>query len=182
MRHKLSPRRLPIPALALALALILSACAGAAPTAAPTAVPTSPPATAVLATDTPAAVPTATETSVPSATVTATAAPTETSAPTSASSPTPHPAQGQITLSGLAWMPDYNMLLSFNFPGPVDAADYRVMLEEKEYRCEVLEQYPNRLYCYGAGAKVLTTAMVRVYPVGVQQPIYERSYWIPYFE
>lgn len=187
MRPSITLHRTLFLALAVVFTLIVSACGSAAQTGAPTAAPVNPPATeppAAVPTDLPTSTPTAEPTPMPTAepTATATAAPTETSAPTEIPTPTPDPALEAVKLAGLAWMPHYNMLLSFDFPGPVDPADYRVTLEGKEYECEVLAQYPNRLYCHGPGAKVLTTAVIRVYPAGSEQPGYEKSYWIPYFE
>lgn len=164
---------------ALALSLLLTACAGAptaavtptraAPSAAPTDVPT------VLPTNPPAP----TETDVPLPSLTPTAAETT---PTATLAPTADPALASVKLIGLAWYADYDLLLSFQFPGPVDAANYRVTLEDKEYKCEVLKQFPDRLYCKGQGAKVLTTAMVRVYPAGSDAPVFEKTVWVPYFE
>lgn len=159
--------------LAAAGLLILAACASNTPTIAPTTGPTQAP----LATDTPPA------TATPPATLTFTPAPTQ---PTATASPTAAPtvdsALSQVKLIGLAWLEHYNMLLTFEFPGPVDPKQYRVTLEEKEYTCEKLAKYPNRLYCHGAGAKVLTTAWVRVYQAGSELPGFEKEWWIPYFK
>ena len=107
---------------------------------------------------------------------------TETPLPTAA--PTLDPALAQVKLVGLSWLEKYkyNLLLSFDFPGPVDPADYRVTLEDKEYRCEVLGQYPNRLYCNGQGAKVLQPAQVRIYASGSDTPGFETEIWVPYFQ
>ncbi len=95
--------------------------------------------------------------------------------------PTPDPALTGVKLIGLAWYPNYDLLLSFQFPGPVDPKNYRVTLEDKEYKCEVLAQFPNRLYCRGQGAKVLDVANVRVYQAGSDQPGFEKDVWVPYF-
>jgi hypothetical protein len=88
----------------------------------------------------------------------------------------------KVTLIGLAWYSNYDLLLSFQFPGPVDPQKYRVTLEDKEYTCEVLAKYPNRLYCRGQGAKVLSTAAVRVYQVGSDQPGFDKEVWVPFFQ
>ncbi len=171
MHHK----ALPI-VLILIAGMLLSACSSAAPTAAPvpsTAEPVQP-----APTFPPTGTPLPTRTPLPSPTPesTATAAPTETLAPT------PDPVLANIKLVGLAWYTNYDLLLSFNFPEPVDSQKYRVTLEEKEYKCEVLAQYPNRLYCRGQGAKVLATAMVRVYTADSDQPGFEQKVWVPYFK
>lgn len=164
--------------LVLLLLILLPAC-GAAPTQASTTAPTAEP-TQAGPTDTPE--PTATlwpsQTPLPSATPTL----TPTLPPTAVPSLTPDPALAEIKLRGLAWLERYNMLLSFDFPAPVDPKDYRVMLEDVEFRCEVLAEYPKRLYCYGWGSKVLAVADVRVYPAGSDQPGFEKEVWVPYFK
>ena len=152
---------------------LLAACAAPTATSSPTSAP-------IQATEPPSA----TQTLRPSLTPppTATLAATETLPPTATPPPTPDAALSNIKLLGLAWYSDYDLLLSFQFSGPVDPKNYRVTLEDKEYTCEVIAQYPNRLYCKGQGAKVLAVANVRVYPTGSDQPGYEKDVWVPYFK
>ncbi len=161
--------------LVLFSALLLTSCSTPATPAAPTPAP-------VRATATPmsTATPAPTETLRPSLTPQA-PQPTSTSAPTATMPPTPDPALNDVKLIGLAWYSNYDLLLSFQFPGPVDPKDYRVTLEDKEYNCEVLAKYPDRLYCRGQGAKVLATANVRVYQAGSDVPGFEKDVWVPYF-
>jgi hypothetical protein len=160
--------------------LLLSACAGAAVTSAPTAAPTIAP---VILGETETPQPTATL--YPSQTPLPTHTPsiTPTLPPTATLMPTPDAALSEAKLIGLAWLEKYkyNLMVSFEFPGPVDPEDYRVTLEDKVYRCEVLVKYPNRLYCNGQGAKVLASAVVRVYPAGSDQAGFEKSVWVPFF-
>ncbi len=137
--------------------------AGATPTMVPTGTPE--PTQTLSPSLTPAVPPTATATLAPTATLV----------------PTLDPALSDVKLIGLAWYRNYDLLLSFQFKQPVDPKKYRVTLEDKEYACEVLAQYPNRLYCRGQGAKVLTTANVRVYQVGSDQPGFKKDVWVPFF-
>jgi hypothetical protein len=133
------------------------------------------------ATPKPSATPAPTETLRPSLTPEAPPFPTSTPAPTATPPPTPDPALTDVKLIGLAWYKNYDLLLSFQFPGPVDPNNYVVTLEDKVYTCEVLAQFPDRLYCRGQGAKVLSTANVRVYQTGSDQPGFEKDVWVPYF-
>ncbi len=164
-------------AVLLVLTTLLTACAAPAAAPQPTVVP-------LQNTDTPPAPTTTsapTQTALPSLTPAVPPSATPTQAPTTTILPTADPALASIKLIGLAWYKDYDLLLSFQFPGAVDPKKYRVTLEDKEYNCEVLAQYPNRLYCKGQGAKVLTTANVRVYQVGSDIPGYEKDVWVPFF-
>jgi hypothetical protein len=157
-----------------ALAVVLSACAAKPTRLAPTPTELKVAATAVVATRTPLP----TQTSRPTLTPTI----TETLPPTPTFTVTPDPALSKIKLIGLAWYSNYDMLLSFEFPGKVNPALYRVTLEDKEYRCETIAKFENRLYCRGQGAKVLAEAIVRVYQVGSAKPGFEKKVWIPFFD
>jgi hypothetical protein len=152
------------------IGVTLSACSAPAQ-----ALPTS--AQAVTNTVLPSVTPRPSDT--PRPTFTFTASPTATITPT----PTPTPDLGlaQADLAGLAWLEDYNLLLSFDFPGPVQADTYQVTLEDHLYTCQVLSQYPNRLYCTGPGAKVLAYARVQVYQAGSETSGFDKQVWIPYF-
>lgn len=162
--------------LSLVLLTLLAACSSVTPSAAAP--------TATLAAPTATLAPKATLTPVPTETSrpTATALPTLTFTPAPTATNTPDAALSQVKLIGLAWMKDYNMLLSFQFPGPVEVSQYQVKLEDKEYKCEKLVKFPDRLYCTGRGAKVLDYAWVRVYPTGSSIPGFEKKMWIPYFD
>jgi hypothetical protein len=168
-------RFLPFASL-LIVFMLLAGCTAAVTPPAPTPVP-------IQATDTPepSATPAPTQTLRPSLTPEAPALPTATQALTATLPPTPDMALASIKLIGLAWYSNYDMLLSFQFPGPVAPKNYRVTLEDKVYTCEVLAKYPDRLYCRGQGAKVLDTANIRVYQAGSDQPGYEKDVWVPYF-
>lgn len=165
---------------ALLAAAFLAGCGGAATPAPSLATPT---VETPAATNTPAATktPYPTETARPSSTPLPSETPTR--APTATITPNVQAIETlqSIKMLGLAWYSDYDLLLSFQFPEPVNAEDYRVTLEDKVYNCEVLTQYPDRLYCKGQGAKVLAVADVRIYPAGQEQAGFEKEVWVPYF-
>lgn len=165
--------------LAAALVVILlSACSTPAAKLEPTAPPVMQPTATAVAAAARTPFPTETPRHTPLPEFTATSLPTQTAAPTE----TPAPAFNDIKLIGLGWMENYQMLLSFQFSGPISPDDYRVMMENHEYACEVIAQYPDRLYCTGPGAKVLRNAWVRVYPANSQQPEFEKEVYVPYFD
>ncbi len=166
----------PLSFFCLMLAVLLVSCA------APSATPV-PSTTTVLVTPTlvPTGTPEPTQTLSPSLTPAVPPTTAATLAPTATLIPTLDPALSDVKLIGLAWYRNYDLLLSFQFKQPVDPKMYRVTLEDKEYNCEVLAKYPNRLYCRGQGAKVLSTADVRVYQAGFDQPGFEKEVWVPFF-
>lgn len=160
----------------ISLSLLLAACSRAPVTA----MPPVPSQLQVTTAPLPAATPTSLES-------TPTAAPTR--LPTLAPSPTitltpmatVDPLLSQVKLTGVSWLSDYRFMLIFQFPAPVDPKNYRATLESKEYPCQVVAQYPNRLFCTGPGAAVQSMAWVRLYQVGNDQPGFEQRTWIPYF-
>lgn len=164
--------------LAAALVILLAACSTPAAGLEPTAPLVVQPTATAIAAAARTPFPTETPRHTPLPEFTATSLPTQTAVPTE----TPDPALEDIKLIGMGWMDSYQMLLSFQFAGPVSPDDYRVMMENKEYACEVITQYPDRLYCTGSGAKVLRNAWVRVYPSKSQQPGFEKEVYIPYFD
>lgn len=179
------PRRL-IPSFGMILLIfvILAGCQTRGQNSAPAAQPTQTALQPPLAAE---------DTSTPQPTHTSQPTPTQNFSPTPAASatstatpvPTVDTALSQVKLIGLDWYRNYDMLLSFQFPGPVDPSKYRVTLENepyvKEYRCEVLKQYPDRLYCRGQGLIVEDLAWVRIYQDGSSVPGFERHQSIPYF-
>lgn len=119
-------------------------------------------------------------TSTPEATPTPTPVTPATQTPSLAA--TSDPALAEVRLLGLSWQPGYNLLLSINFAAPVDPNAYRVVIEGKEeYRCQVLAQYPNRLYCIGRGRNVYDRITVTIYPAGEDSPVFEDRIYVPYF-
>lgn len=161
--------------IAVTVVLLATACSSSPTKVVPTLQVTE----AVVDTPTPPA----TATQAPSKTPSPTTPPTKTNTLVlSTPAATPDPMLSQIEVIGLSWFENYDLLLSFQFPGEVDPQDYWVTLEDKEYSCEVIDNYPDRLYCRGQGAKVLAEAWVRVYPIGSSEAGFEKAVWIPYFD
>jgi hypothetical protein len=161
------------------LVLFLAACSSAQPSASPTgpSVTATQAVQPVLASLTPLP-PQPTRTPPPP--LTATAAPSPT--PTVTLTPTTDPFLASAKLIGVGWRPGYNLLLSIQFPGPVQPEDYRVMIEEKEeYTCEVIAQHPDRLYCIGRGRNVYGRITVQIFPAGSQSVGFEGRISVPYF-
>ena len=49
----------------------------------------------------------------------------------------------------------------------------------KEFKCEILEDYPDRLYCHGTGVKAGTQVDASWYLKGGELPVYETEITIP---
>jgi hypothetical protein len=118
---------------------------------------------------------------------TITTAPTDTATPQPTATVTPTPtvtldlSLAQVKFIGYTWVEHYNIQISFQFPGPVDAAQYTVMLEDETYTCQVLPQYSDRLYCTGRGRKVNELAHVQIFQKGSSTPGYVQDISINFF-
>ena len=125
----------------LCMAVLLSACG--TPAAAPTAtVPVEPPTATPKPTETAVPTATATETPVPSATPTITLTPTATFQADF--------SKAELYTAGP--LANFRFLIAVELEEPVEGDYYSLVDKNKEYSCEVLPEYPNRLYCSGPQA------------------------------
>lgn len=107
--------------------------------------------------------------------------PSQTATSTATATPTPDPALASARLLGVSWQRNYDLLLSIQFPGPVEAGQYRVLVEDKWYECQVLPQEPSRYYCIGQGMRVYDRVRVKIFPAGSTEAGFEGTISIPYF-
>jgi hypothetical protein len=112
--------------------------AGRAPAAQPAGENPSPPAA-----DTPAP---PTDTPPPSDTPLPTDTPAPTDTPTLTA--TVGPNFGAASVYGVSHLPNNKLLVSIQVPGGV-TGDYKAYVENLPFACEILDQYPDRLYCNG---------------------------------
>ena len=61
----------------------------------------------------------------------------------------------------------------------VPEGTYTATVGDVEYVCEVLPQYPDRLYCSGPALPPGIEVIVAVYPVGSNTPAYQSAFTVP---
>jgi hypothetical protein len=84
-----------------------------------------------------------------------------------------------VKFLGVSWLKN-DLLVSFKFPGTVgDPYAYRLTLNEHEFTCQKLGDYPNRLYCHGSGAGIKGAARAKFYYNGSGSPGYEQLISVP---
>jgi len=125
----------------LCMVIILSACGTATPEPTPT-VPVEPPTATAIPTETAMPTATATETPVPSATPTITLTPTATFQADF--------SKAELYTAGP--LANFRFLIVVELAEPVQGEYYSLVDKNKEYSCEVLAEYPSRLYCSGPQA------------------------------
>jgi hypothetical protein len=157
--------------LITAALVVLTACS-AAPTPLPTPTPLPNMAPTETETPWPSAISDPTNTLQPTATIALT--PTSTLTATSTSTPRPTFAGFQVEYAEYS---NYGLNLTFRIPGIKQR--YRLDVNGAPFTCNLLEKYPDRLYCVGAVIAPNTQVSLRFLPLdGGNTPIYETTYRI----
>ncbi len=105
---------------------------------------------------------------------------------TPAISPTVTPYQNidfsQVELSFGGFLSHWRYFITFKFPEEVRGEYYALVDKNKEYRCEVLPQYPNRLYCNGPLVIVYNWAEIELFAIGSEEPLISGQFFVPLME
>ena len=150
----------------LCMVILLSACSG--PLAAPTATATEkPPTTTPVPTKTTAPTATATETPVPSATPTITLTPTATFQADF--------SKAELYTAGP--LANFRFLIAIELAEPVQGEYYALVDQNKEYTCEVLAEYPDRLYCTGRQAAAEDYVFFQVFESATDRVVFSGEVW-----
>ncbi len=131
---------------------------------------------------------------LPTSQATATVSPTPVSSPTSPiqeSTSTPEPTillpsptsvAGEVledaSIMSTGWLQDGSLLVTLHIPSGVEGA-YRSIVGGNEFTCEILEAYPDRLYCHGKGVKSGAQVEASWYLEGIEEPVYETIFIVP---
>ena len=130
--------------------------------------------------------------STPGATGTATqvstvASPSTTRQPSTTLEPTVPPPTSTImtgsdftdaSVISRGWLDSGSLLVTLQVPHGVEG-NYYAVVGSNEFKCEILEDYPDRLYCHGTGVKKGTQVDASWYLEGVELPVYETEIAIP---
>ena len=76
------------------------------------------------------------------------------------------------------WLDSGSLLVTLQIPHGVEG-DYYAIVGGHEFKCDILEDYPDRLYCHGTGVKPGTQVDASWYLEGVEHPLYETEIAIP---
>ena len=150
----------------LCMAVLLSACG--APAQEPTAtVSVEPPTATIKPTETKIPTATATQTPLPSATPTITPTPT-------ATFQADFSKAKFYTAGPLA---NFRFLIAVQLEEPVEGEYYAVVDKNKEYKCEVLAAYPNRLYCTGRQAAANDFVTYQIFETATDRQVFAGEVW-----
>ena len=150
----------------LCMAFLLSACGAPAPEPTATA-PVEPPTATSAPTETEVPTAISTETPVPSATPTITPTPTATFQADF--------SKAELYTAGP--LKNFRFLIAVELAEPVQGEYYGLVDKNKEYKCEVLAAYPNRLYCSGRQAAANDFVTFQIFETDTDRPVFAGEVW-----
>ena len=75
-------------------------------------------------------------------------------------------------------LPYWEYFVALKFPTPVPAGNFYALVDKnKEYRCSILPEYPDRLYCYGPQVRVYDWADFDLYVEGIETPLLQTRFF-----
>ena len=84
----------------------------------------------------------------------------------------------EANVYSLSFPQDDVFLVTIEIPGGV-ADDYYARVDHKQYKCEVLEQYPDRLYCSGLAPETNRLVMVQIMSIESDEVVFEAEIGVP---
>ncbi|MBI9048158.1 MAG: hypothetical protein JEZ00_01960 [Anaerolineaceae bacterium] len=74
---------------------------------------------------------------------------------------------------------NWQYFIALQFDGYITGEYYAVVDKNKDYKCEILEMYPNRLYCHGPQAAFMDFVRFEVFDVSSDEIVYQEKIWVP---
>lgn len=119
----------------------------------------------------------------PTSTVTLTPIPTQTqtNTPSQTNTPTPSPMMdfSKSRIINIGILSDWRCLVTFQFPEEVQGEYFAVIDKNKQYTCEILLIYPNRLYCTGPLAALDDDVDFQLFQQGLDYPVFKAILRMP---
>ena len=84
----------------------------------------------------------------------------------------------EANVYSMSFPQDDVFLVTIEVPGGV-ADDYYALVDRKQYECEVLEQYPDRLYCSGLAPETNKLVMVQIVSIESDEVVFEAEIGVP---
>jgi len=112
-------------------------------------------------------------------TVTETLTSTSTTTPTPSNTPTIGPEFANAKVLNIGYLANGQLMVTVEIPGGVEGR-FIALLGEYEFKCEILEQYPDRLYCYGTSPKQGIQVELVVFVEGSDTIVFQKDVIVPY--
>ena len=74
---------------------------------------------------------------------------------------------------------DWQYFIALQFDGNLTGSYYAMVDKNKNYKCEILAMYPNRLYCHGPQAAFMDYVRFEVFDKTTDEKVYEERVWVP---
>jgi hypothetical protein len=76
-------------------------------------------------------------------------------------------------------LPHWQYFIALQFDGQISGNYYAVVDKNKNYDCEILPMYADRLYCDGPQAAFMDFVKFQVFNADTDEQVYEEHIWIP---
>ena len=76
-------------------------------------------------------------------------------------------------------LPHWQYFIALKFDGQITGNYYAIVDKNKDYDCEILTMYPDRLYCDGPQAAFMDYVKFQVFDADTDEMVYEERLWIP---
>lgn len=113
---------------------------------------------------------------------TATVVPTPTTQPTLTTTPTPYAGVdfSKVEVAFGGFLSEYRYFIALRFPGDVVGQYYALVGSNSlEYTCDVMPEYPNRLYCTGPLAGVDKYVTIMLFSAETDDLVFTGQIFIP---
>ena len=121
------------------------------------------------------------KTPLPTKTITLT--PTETTIPTLEDTATPTSLPGpdfsNAEVFSMGPMENWNFFFTIQIEEEITGEYHAVVDKNKDYKCFMMEDYPNRLYCHGPQVAFNDYVDYELYMDGVDEPVHTDEFFIP---
>ena len=121
------------------------------------------------------------KTPLPTKTVTQT--PTETTIPTpedtATKTPIPGPDFSNAEIFSMGPMENWNFFFTIQIEEEITGEYHAVVDKNKNYKCFMMEDYPNRLYCHGPQVAFNDYVEYELYMEGIDEPVHTGEFFIP---
>ena len=120
--------------------------------------------------------PTPTATAESSATLTPT--PTISSPPTSTSTTVASIDLSAGSVLGVSFLSGDRLMVSLSFPTAIEG-EFRAVAQGEEFACQILDEYPDRLYCIGPVLEPDTAVRLVLFQASITPSVFESTFSIP---
>jgi hypothetical protein len=90
----------------------------------------------------------------------------------------PNAIFSSASIYSIGFLENGNLLVTIQVPGGI-SGNYQGYIQEKAFKCSILEAYPDRLYCNGPGFEKGQRLTIRIHEQSSNEIVYEAEFTVP---